>query len=88
MKLFKDKRYKTPIKVESCDGCSLEAKIPFKGYNGIVFHNKVCLGLNHRAWGTYGPELIHPSTRYADNFGGFLPDCPLEDAPEDNREVV
>lgn len=88
MKLFKDKRYKTPIKVESCDGCPLEAKIPFKGYNGIVFHNKVCLGLNHRAWGTYGPELIHPSTRYADNFGGFLPDCPLEDAPEDNREVV
>jgi hypothetical protein len=35
-----------------------------------------------------GSLYPHPSIEEAEIFGGFLPDCPLEDAPEVKNESV
>lgn len=54
-----------------------------------VLFEKACMNIKRDMQKMPAGSLYpHPSIEEAEIFGGFLPDCPLEDAPEVKNEVV
>lgn len=90
MKLYKYPVTKEIVKVTSCLDCPLKfQQSALLAPSNIIIHKyPVCLGIRIYFEGRYGQEGYHPSIGHMKKHGNFLPDCPLEDAPEVKNEVV